>query len=175
MNDSHAMPATPELPSLARKPLGLVPPPLVTAAVAGVLNAIFASVLRQGELGFLAGRVVNVRVTDAELGFSVTFDCDRLHATEEREDADLTIEGTIYTFLLLATRSEDADTLFFHRRLRMSGDTELGLYVKNFLDGLEPESLPFHGAIDLILHWSIDFADKIDAISSHRFSNATRM
>jgi predicted lipid carrier protein YhbT len=28
----------------------------------------------------------------------------------------------------------DADTLFFQRRLRISGDTELGLIVKNWLD-----------------------------------------
>ncbi len=28
--------------------------------------------------------------------------------------------------------------LFFQRRLRMAGDTELGLYLKNFLDAFEP-------------------------------------
>jgi predicted lipid carrier protein YhbT len=43
--------------------------------------------------------------------------------------------------LLLATRREDPDTLFFNRRLRLSGNTELGLYVKNFLDSLEPQEL----------------------------------
>ncbi|MEW8013567.1 MAG: SCP2 sterol-binding domain-containing protein [Candidatus Sedimenticola endophacoides] len=47
------------------------------------------------------------------------------------------MDGTLYDFLLLATRREDADTLFFNRRLRLGGDTELGLYVKNFLDALE--------------------------------------
>jgi len=28
----------------------------------------------------------------------------------------------------------DADTLFFQRRLKIAGDTELGLIVKNWLD-----------------------------------------
>jgi predicted lipid carrier protein YhbT len=34
-------------------------------------------------------------------------------------------------------REEDPDTLFFGRRLLMEGDTDLGLLVKNTLDGVE--------------------------------------
>ena len=37
-------------------------------------------------------------------------------------------------FLALMRADMDADTLFFQRRLRISGDTELGLIVKNWLD-----------------------------------------
>jgi predicted lipid carrier protein YhbT len=68
--------------------------------------------------------------------------------------------------LLLATRKEDADTLFFRRQLKTSGDTELGLYVKNFLDGLEPETLPYHRTIDSIFHRSLAIADGVDKIRS---------
>jgi predicted lipid carrier protein YhbT len=52
--------------------------------------------------------------------------------------------------MLLAARREDADTLFFQRRLRMSGDTELGLYLKNFLDAFEPPArwVPLTRALD---------------------------
>ncbi|HHO69282.1 MAG TPA: hypothetical protein ENK12_09640, partial [Gammaproteobacteria bacterium] len=35
------------------------------------------------------------------------------------------------------TRSEDPDTLFFHRRLILEGETETGLYIKNLLDALD--------------------------------------
>jgi O2-independent ubiquinone biosynthesis accessory factor UbiT len=42
----------------------------------------------------------------------------------------------------MAGRFEDPDTLFFQRRLVIEGDTELGLGVKNFLDGLDEERLP---------------------------------
>ena len=55
------------------------------------------------------------------------------------KDYDLLIEGSAYDFLLLAIRREDPDTLFFNRRLRLGGNTELGLYLKNFLDALEPD------------------------------------
>jgi predicted lipid carrier protein YhbT len=41
------------------------------------------------------------------------------------------------------SRQEDPDTLFFQRRLTIEGDTELGLEVKNILDALDHENLPF--------------------------------
>ena len=128
------------------------------------MNAMFVKLLEAGELEFLAERVMNVIVSDAELRFSVRLDQNKLRAGVEASEADLTIEGTVYTFLLLATRKEDADTLFFRRQLKTSGDTELGLYVKNFLDGLEPETLPYHRAIDPILRKSLAVADGVDKI-----------
>ncbi len=128
------------------------------------MNAMFAELLDAGELEFLAERVMNVIVSDAGLRFSVRLDQNKLRAGVEASEADLTIEGTVYTFLLLATRKEDADTLFFRRQLKTSGDTELGLYVKNFLDGLEPETLPYHRTIDPILRRSLTVADGVDKI-----------
>jgi len=130
------------------------------------MNAMFVKLLEAGELEFLAERVINVIVSDAELRFSVRLDRNKLRAGVEASEADLTIEGTVYTFLLLATRKEDADTLFFRRQLKTSGDTELGLYVKNFLDGLEPETLPYHRTIDAVLRKSLAVADRVDKFRS---------
>lgn len=50
---------------------------------------------------------------------------------------DVRIAGKLEDFWLLASRSEDPDTLFFHRRLILEGETETGLYIKNLLDGLD--------------------------------------
>ncbi len=113
---------------------------------------------------------MNVIVTDAELRFSVRLDQDKLRAGNEVAEADVTIEGTVYTFLLLATRKEDADTVFFHRQLKTSGDTELGLHIQNFLDGLEPETLPYYRTIDPILRTSLAVADRVDKIRSRLLS-----
>ncbi|MNP62413.1 SCP-2 sterol transfer family protein [compost metagenome] len=54
----------------------------------------------------------------------------------------VTIRGNWRDFVLLASRHEDPDTLFFRRRLVIEGDTELGLAVKNLIDSLDPEDLP---------------------------------
>jgi predicted lipid carrier protein YhbT len=43
--------------------------------------------------------------------------------------------------MLLLTRREDPDALFFSRRLVSEGDTELGLTVKNLLDALDPDTV----------------------------------
>ncbi len=134
------------------------------------MNAMFLTPLEAGELEFLTQRVMNIFVTDAGLRFSVRLDQDKLRAGNEVAEADLTIEGTVYTFLLLAMRKEDADTLFFRRQLKTSGDTELGLHVKNFLDGLELETLPYHRTMGPILRSSLVVADGVDKIR-RRLSN----
>ncbi|MEN4922844.1 SCP2 sterol-binding domain-containing protein [Achromobacter spanius] len=48
--------------------------------------------------------------------------------------AELELGAKLADFLALMRAETDADTLFFQRRLRISGDTELGLIVKNWLD-----------------------------------------
>ena len=50
---------------------------------------------------------------------------------------DVTLTARTRDYLALALREEDADTLFFSRRLRMEGATHLGLLVKNTLDAVD--------------------------------------
>jgi predicted lipid carrier protein YhbT len=120
-------------------PLGLVPPRFNSALLAQILNRVFKPELAEGELDFLDDRVMLIRVDDARLSYRLTLRRGRLEAAPAGSGADLSIEGNLYEFLLLATRREDPDTLFFNRRLRLGGDTELGLYAKNLLDSLELE------------------------------------
>ena len=126
----------PVLPGLAKLPLKLAPNSLKTIVITRALNTLFATPLADGELEFLDDRKVNITISDAGLSFCVSLDGDRLVASRLSDQPDLSLEGTVYTFLLLGTRREDADTLFFRRQLKSQGDTELGLFVKNFLDGL---------------------------------------
>lgn len=139
MNDMTTTPENPVLPAPLALPLSLVPGTAYSQAMVKMLNRLFVPELADGELDFLQGKVMRVDVIDARLHFCITLRDGRLAAAEANRPHDLSIEGSIYDFLLLATRREDADTLFFNRRLRLGGDTELGLYVKNFLDALELE------------------------------------
>lgn len=127
----------PILPSPLTLPLRLIPPGIHSQVLVRVLNRIFTPELEDGELDFLQDRVMLIKVTDAHLSYRITLHDGKLAAASSHQPDDLSIEGTTYDFLLLATRKEDADTLFFNRRIRLGGDTELGLYVKNFLDALE--------------------------------------
>ncbi len=127
----------PPFPGPLALPLGLIPSRTHSAVMARVLNRLFAPELQDEELDFLDQRIMLIRIPDARLSYRITLREGQLQAVDPSQPFDLSIEGNIYDFLLLATRREDADTLFFNRRLKLGGDTELGLYVKNFLDALE--------------------------------------
>ena len=85
----------------------------------------------------LLGRRYAIRVKD--LGLSLRFTVTQRGFAPDSGAPDLTISATARDFLLLLSRREDPDTLFFSRRLVSEGDTELGLTVKNLLDALDPE------------------------------------
>src|SRR3546814_11396054 len=52
-------------------------------------------------------------------------------------EVDLELGAALGEFVALIRGASDADTLFFQRRLRIAGYTELGLIVKNWLDATE--------------------------------------
>jgi len=168
MKQPAAATTTPELPRLARMPLAILPDALKSVPLQRALNLLFAAHVEAGELDFLADRSVCVRVADADFVFSLTLDAGKLRVGSPSEDPDLTIDGTVYTFLQLATRNEDSDTLFFRRQLRMSGDTELGLFVKNFLEGVEPDLLPLQPALGHLLDYTLRAADFLDGFGRSR-------
>lgn len=110
------------------------------------LNLALRPMLGDDKLEPLRDRRYCIRVRDAGLEFHFTVTPQGFAASYTRAAPDLTISATAADFILLATRREDPDTLFFSRRLLLEGDTELGLLVKNTLDTLE---LPFAELSDL--------------------------
>ena len=119
-------------------PLRLVPGVMHSRALATMLNQVMKEALEEGELDFLIGRRVSIEIDDIGVKYSLGLSEGKIRGYGNERPADSAIAGGLHEFLLLAARREDADTLFFQRRLRMSGDTELGLYLKNFLDAFEP-------------------------------------
>lgn len=151
----------PKFPQLLALPLGLIPGRVHSTAVVTLLNRVFASALREGEVDFMRGRTLRVHVRDMRLKFCLTLGQGRLAAAREDRLPDLSISGNLHAFLLLAARREDTDTLFFQRRLLMEGDTELGLEVKNFLDAQELESLWLSRQLELLLQKALPLYERI--------------
>ena len=115
-----------------------------SAAMATALNLGPASQLDGETLARLNGRVLRIVVVDAGLRFTLRCDGRFFRPGFSSDTADVTISASVHDFGLLALRREDPDTLFFARRLRIEGDTELGLMVKNALDALDTAKLaPF--------------------------------
>lgn len=110
-------------------------------AIERVAARVFAEPLHEGAFDLLQGHWLRLQVADLGLAWHVTCEGRQLKLAADGK-VDVTIRGNWREFLLLASRQEDPDTLFFRRRLVIEGDTELGLAVKNLLDALDPEQLP---------------------------------
>ena len=107
-----------------------------------VLNQAFREPLHHGELDFLEGAKVRIKVTDLNIDWLISVNSDSFTPLERELEDDVRISGESPDFILLATRQADPDTLFFQRRIRVEGDTELGLGVKNTMDSMDWDDLP---------------------------------
>lgn len=127
----------PILPAALRIPVRLLPSGLHNPLFCRIMNRVMQQQINDDELEFLTGRSVGIHLNDAGISFEFTFRQQKIIPLPQGTVTDLTMQGSVYDFLLMLSRKEDPDTLFFNRRLKLGGDTELGLYVKNFLDGIE--------------------------------------
>jgi len=125
------------------KLLRLLPEAPPAHALALALNAgICIGLVSRDALEPLLGKAVSLEASDLGTRIRVAYDGSRFRSYAGSAAADLTIRSTVSGFLALALRREDPDTLFFTRRLAMTGDTELGLVVKNLLDAIDWTRLP---------------------------------
>ena len=161
----------------SRSWLGLLPPPARFAPVLRLLplrwqtrwleEAMWRALeapLAEGRLNALVGRRLGIEVSDLGLRWVVSLRDGRVRVCAADESADATVRGTATDLLLLASRREDADTLFFQRRLVLIGDVELGLTARNLLDQLPWQEVPL--GLRIVLHRGAGLAQS--ARAAHR-------
>jgi predicted lipid carrier protein YhbT len=82
-------------------------------------------------------------ITIEDLGLQLKFICQQgifkpqMSAQANAHPADVRLSALAVDFFQMASGMEDADTLFFKRKLKIEGDTELGVAVKYWLDASE--------------------------------------
>jgi len=108
--------------------------PHALALVAGLNAALKMKLLPESELALLEDKLFRVRVLDTS--YTYANGLFRPVFSPQREP-DLAFAANLSAYLQLLSRQEDPDTLFFSRELEITGDTELGLIVKNMLDAVE--------------------------------------
>ncbi|MBV4367095.1 SCP2 domain-containing protein [Erwiniaceae bacterium CMYE1] len=128
-------------PRFLRLPLQFAPFIVKKQLLQQLLNWQFHYALAEGELNFLKDRWLGVEIRDLGLRWTTTVEQGILRITN-RTEADVWFRGDVNDLLLIAARRRDPDTLFFQRRLLIEGDTELGLEVKNLMDGIDLETMP---------------------------------
>jgi len=129
-------------PALLRVPAQLVPFAIQKPLMSHLLARVFREALEDGDFAFLEEKYLRVEVADLGLAWFLTYQQGQLQILAQAPVTDVSFTAGLNDLVLIAGRKEDPDSLFFQRRLRIEGDTELGLEVKNLLDSLDLEQLP---------------------------------
>lgn len=131
-----------QMPQLLRLPVSLIPFSAKKSVMVFILQRIFKEALTDGDFDFLEERFLKVSVDDLQLSCFITLQQGQLRVLEQNDTCNVSFAAGLNDLILIAGRKEDPDSLFFQRRLRIEGDTELGLEVKNLIDSLDLDELP---------------------------------
>jgi predicted lipid carrier protein YhbT len=140
------------MPKILRPSLRFLPFSAQKSLLISALHSIFSEAITDGDFEFLQGKWLKISVLDLQLDWWLSFDQDQLimAAPAENITEDVSFSANGDDLILIAGRKQDPDTLFFQRRLKIEGDTELGLEVKNLIDAIDIEQLPssVHSLVD---------------------------
>ncbi|WP_246028844.1 ubiquinone anaerobic biosynthesis accessory factor UbiT [Litorilituus sediminis] len=132
------------MPKILKPSFSLLPFSAQKSALIPALSSVFREALEDGDFEFLQDKWLKISVTDLGLNWWLSYDHDRLIMASPdaaiQEDVSFSANGD--DLILIAGRKQDPDTLFFQRRLKIEGDTELGLEVKNLIDAIDIDQLP---------------------------------
>lgn len=132
--------SSPKFPKPFSLPLKVLPQAVHNRLLANIINRILVNDLNAGELDFLQDKSVAIEISDIGMRYQMTLSGVRLVGANAQADNDLIVRASLYDFMSMASRQVDPDTLVFQRRLVMEGNTELGLGLKNYLDGMDVEA-----------------------------------
>ncbi|WP_246128943.1 ubiquinone anaerobic biosynthesis accessory factor UbiT [Colwellia demingiae] len=140
------------MPKILQPSLRFVPFSAQRSLLIPALHSIFSEAITDGDFEFLQGKWLKISIIDLQLNWWLSFDQDQLIMASPKDNIaeDVSFSANGDDLVLIAGRKQDPDTLFFQRRLKIEGDTELGLEVKNLIDAIDIEQLPssIHDLVD---------------------------
>ncbi|WP_245942625.1 ubiquinone anaerobic biosynthesis accessory factor UbiT [Candidatus Colwellia aromaticivorans] len=149
------------MPKILRPSLRLLPFSAQKALLLPALSSVFQEPIEDGDFEFLQDKWLKISIIDLDLNWWLSFDKDKLVMASMNEliasklTEDVSFSATGDDLILIAGRKQDPDTLFFQRRLKIEGDTELGLEVKNLIDAIDIDQLP--SSVHSLVAFSADF------------------
>jgi O2-independent ubiquinone biosynthesis accessory factor UbiT len=130
------------VPSFFKRVISVLPAKPPAWVLVNMLNYLLKKQILLADMSLLAGRYFQIVVED--LGLNLFFTADEKHfiLADHTNPVDLYFGANMADFIKMLLRQEDPDTLFFNRKLKIEGDTELGLIVKNLLDSIDWSTIP---------------------------------
>jgi len=140
------------MPKILQPSLRFVPFSAQKSLLIPALHSILSEAITDGDFEFLQDKWLKISIIDLQLNWWLSFDQDQLIMASSKDNIteDVSFSANGDDLVLIAGRKQDPDTLFFQRRLKIEGDTELGLEVKNLIDAIDIEQLPssIHDLVD---------------------------
>lgn len=130
------------IPGLVKKVVSVLPAKPPAWVLVHTLNQLLKKEILLADMSLLAGRYFQIGIEDLGLNLFFTADEKRFILADQSIPVDLYFGANMADFLKMLLRQEDPDTLFFNRKLKIEGDTELGLIVKNLLDSIDWSTIP---------------------------------
>lgn len=158
------------MPNILRPSLRFVPFSAQKSLLIPALHSIFHEAIEDGDFEFLQGKWLKISITDLALDWWLSFENEQLIMASPKQNIleDVSFSATGDDLVLIAGRKQDPDTLFFQRRLKIEGDTELGLEVKNLIDAIDIEQLPstVHDLVDFSANFLQNTRDALASTKS---------
>ena len=110
-----------------------------------IMNQVFSEQIAQGDFDFLQNQLLQVEVRDAELFIGLSYQQGKLvcsYIQHFGQEADVSMSVESHDAIDLILQKVDPDTLFFQRKLKINGNTELAHQIKNTIDTLESDKIP---------------------------------
>ena len=110
-----------------------------------IANKVLFVQIKQGDFDFLQNKTLQINMLDADLMLGLSFKNNTItciHFSEQAFLADVTLAVNTSDAISLIKQEVDPDTLFFQRKLKIQGDTELAHHIKNIIDTLDPKIIP---------------------------------
>jgi O2-independent ubiquinone biosynthesis accessory factor UbiT len=110
-----------------------------------LFNNLFSEQIMDGDFEFLNGRLLQIELLDAKLWVGLSFALQKVkcrHFNSIPCCSNVTLSLNTIDAIRLIQQEVDPDTLFFQRKLKVNGDTDLAHHVKNTIDTLDPQIIP---------------------------------
>lgn len=134
------------IPRLMLSPFSKLPASIQELLIEQIVNNVFRQSIEDEELHFLENRWLAINITDANyrcfISLNINESAKLVVKKSIASEPNVEFSATTEALALLMNKQEDPDTLFFKRVLMVTGDTELGLEIKNLLDDLEMNQVP---------------------------------
>ena len=136
----------------------LTPETIHNRVTAALLNHILRGQIFAQQLADLDEKIICIHVSDLDKTLLYHIKNKSIHPLKNtkteipRKGYHVKISSNLQDLFLLVTRQEDADRLFFQKRLTMEGETETGLYLRNLIEGADYSwNTHFQSTLDPVL------------------------